>query len=633
MLITTPIRPVPTAFPPMGSLSIIKFLRKQGLEAEFYNIDANRPQYEDALQHIIDVAPDVLGISSVVSTAYTYTKQLSLDVKAKLPNTLIVLGGNLAASAEIILLRTGVDMCVIGEGERVFYDICKRAKTTKVVTDFADIHGVTLIDNNGDMVEAGFAAPLPKPEVYDYDYDDLEQSSDMRIFFMDAHDENGVFPWFENDPRSYEKDRLDKKVTIIPGSKGCVARCTFCHRWDKGIRYIPVENIMERIKEVIERYNVGFLGFGDENFGTDSRWLKEFCAEIKKVDVLWHVGGMRVNCITPEEIDMMKDAGCCSIIYGMETGSPSILQVMEKKTKVEENKNAMAWTVGAGLQTVVQLVLGMPGESTKTVLETADFCKFALTLDKNQNPNDLSINYAQALPGTPLYEYARHLGLIGDDLDSEEKYLEHISDTNASDATHNFTDSPRIVYFLWRPRIQLEVLAAYVKKFGLAHYHKILAHDGNYFKQASPASGYYNEPKLSMEIGGNGESEPKAEVADDRLPGERAMVTDTIHGRRERLETAGDIIPSLWSLLRARKFHMILICHPHLVYPFRHLMLPLYLLLSLARGRFAQVRDVIVWALSPKKKSNFQSLRRTVERDMGGFKGTTAAMKPLRKGR
>ncbi len=65
----------------------------------------------------------------------------------------------------------------------------------------------------------------------------------------------------------------------------------------------------------------------------------------------------------------------------------------------------------------------MPGETPETVQETADFCKYALTLSPTQNPNDLSINYAQALPGTPMYEYARHKGLIGQDLDGEEEYL------------------------------------------------------------------------------------------------------------------------------------------------------------------------------------------------------------------
>ena len=103
MLVTTPIRPLPTYFPPIGSLSIISYLRKHGIPVDFYHIDALRPTYDEALQHIVAARPDVLGISSVVSTAYEYTKRLALDVKAALPETLIIVGGSLAASAEISL--------------------------------------------------------------------------------------------------------------------------------------------------------------------------------------------------------------------------------------------------------------------------------------------------------------------------------------------------------------------------------------------------------------------------------------------------------------------------------------------------------------------------------------------------
>jgi hypothetical protein len=46
LIITTPIRPVPTDFPPLGSLSILTALGKAGFENnEFYNIDYLRPEY------------------------------------------------------------------------------------------------------------------------------------------------------------------------------------------------------------------------------------------------------------------------------------------------------------------------------------------------------------------------------------------------------------------------------------------------------------------------------------------------------------------------------------------------------------------------------------------------------------
>ena len=129
MIVTTPIRPTPTAFPPIGSLSIISYMRRQGVKGvEFYNIDGNRPSFEDAVAHIVSSKPKVLGISAVVSTAYEYTKRLSLAVKQQLPETVIVCGGNLAASSEILLRRTGIDICVLGEGEITMTRVVKCAR-------------------------------------------------------------------------------------------------------------------------------------------------------------------------------------------------------------------------------------------------------------------------------------------------------------------------------------------------------------------------------------------------------------------------------------------------------------------------------------------------------------------------
>ena len=126
LIVTTPIRPAPTLYPPLGSLSIISALKKEGFRnTEFYNIDYLRPQYDEVIATIKEKKPDILGISAVVSTAYAYSKKLSLDIKKELPETTILLGGNLGASAEILLKKTGVDFVCTGEGEFAFENFFK----------------------------------------------------------------------------------------------------------------------------------------------------------------------------------------------------------------------------------------------------------------------------------------------------------------------------------------------------------------------------------------------------------------------------------------------------------------------------------------------------------------------------
>lgn len=626
LLVTTPIRPIPTTFPPFGSLSLVSYLRRHGIEdIEFYNIDAERPEYDEALRHIRDVQPRVLGISAVVSTAYEYTKRLSLDVKRHLPSTLIVCGGNLAASAEILLRKTGVDACVLGEGERPFLEICRRAGAPSESFQLSDIRGLMLLGPEGELVNTGFEQALDKDEIYEIDWADLVRAEDDLDHFFPVLDRHPLMTWFTRDPRFADEHRRGKRLGHLAGAKGCVARCTFCHRWEKGIRYIPVETVMRRLDHMIEQYNVGYVDVVDENFGTDRRWLAAFCEEIAKRDVLWRVAGMRVNCISPDFIDMMHRAGCGSILYGMETGSSRILEVMEKKTTVEDNRNAMKWTVERGLWTGVQLVLGMPGETPSTVRETTEFAKYALTLSPGQNPNDLSINYAQALPGTPLYEFGRSRGLIGRSLDEEEAYLLDISDKDAHDEinTRNFTEYPTLVCQSWRPRITVETNYAYVRSFGMDHYLKRLARDNEYFHEEPEDSGYFANPK--------------------RLVDTASVMTDTVNEARGRATLrAGTRRPPLMQLLRQGQLGLAMISYPVLFYRLRHF-LPVMLLMRAAQRNGAGYAWSLLGeylAATAKRVTgrlrfphSYMSLRKLVANDIGPLAGDNDAMAPLRRGR
>src|SRR5439155_13474348 len=124
----------------------------------------------------------------------------------------------------------------------------------------------------------------------------------------------------------------------------------------------------------------------------------------------------------------------------------------EKKASQEDNDNAARWTKEAGLYTIYQLVLAMPGETERTVRDTIEFMKRATSILEESPINRMSINYIQALPGTPVYEYARLDGLIGKSLLEEEDYLNGISDINASDETKflNFTGYDYLTVQSWR---------------------------------------------------------------------------------------------------------------------------------------------------------------------------------------
>lgn len=609
LLTTTPIRPEPTSFPPVAVLSIINYLRKHGVDnVDFLNIDGKRPRYEDVLTHIERTRPDVVGISSVVSTAYAYTKRLTLDIKRLLPDTLVVVGGNLAASAEILLRKTGTDLCAVGEGEATFLDIVRRAEATRKPEGFKDIPGLVLIQD-GQLVNTGYRAQLEAAEVYDISWDDLDRADCLPVYVKPAFGESGPSDLFRRDPRSYQPHRRDKTEMVISVGKGCVARCTFCHRWDKGIRYIPVPILVERIKDAIRRYNVGFIPFAAETFSADKRWLKEFCEAIKSLDILWTSSGIRANALDPHWIEVMKDAGCVRLVCGNESGSAKMLSIMEKKVSLDDNYKVVRWIVDAKLDTSIQLVLGMPGESPETIRETIDYCKEVLTVSPDQNPNDLSINYAQALPGTPLYEYGRRRGMIGQSLEDEEDYLLMISDTNAHDETNtlNFTDYPSLVTRCWRPLITCETNHHFVRTFGIETYRSLMNRDSGALVANTLSQGYFANPKRLIEN------------------------SSAIHAP-----------PALSGLLAKRQFGLAMVHYPVLFYRLRSLLPLLVLLKALSfegvGAVFGLLREYLAWRAKrllghDRKAIRYASLRKVVEEDISPIPGDAEEMAPLRRGR
>jgi hypothetical protein len=78
----------------------------------------------------------------------------------------------------------------------------------------------------------------------------------------------------------------------------------------------------------------------------------------------------------------------------------------------------------------------------------------------------MSTNRLEALPGTPVYEYAKVLGLIGRTPEEEEKYLLYISDTDGGQYGKqlNFTDYPDFIVQSWPRLIWMENMHHWYKK-------------------------------------------------------------------------------------------------------------------------------------------------------------------------
>jgi len=429
-------------------MAIIQSLRKIDIEAKFYNIDYFRYSHEEIEAYFEENQFDVVGISAVVSTAYSYTKYLSNLIRRVSPNTFTIVGGNLGASSEILLKKCAIDFCIIGDGEGIIRNLIPLLKEKSL--DYGRLRatkGIAFLDEQQSFYFSGYGEKPLAEEIEFPDYRILEEDGSIDHFIP------------ERRPEEYAVDEQrgkGKRKAKVVSAKGCVARCTFCHRFEQGFRVLPIDPMIEYLQHLKSKYDVGFIDVCDENFGSDQKATWELVSKLGELGFKWRATGVRTRTVTREALQHWKDNGCLTANYGIESGSPKMLEVMEKNLKLEDNVRALKLMGEVGLMTTVQLIIGMPGENDDTISETIDFLKevapYIKHWEKNAPSSRISINYAQALPGTPLYEIGRQHGLIGKNIDGEEKYLVGISNTDAYSQDHfiNFTGLPMLKVLLWR---------------------------------------------------------------------------------------------------------------------------------------------------------------------------------------
>jgi hypothetical protein len=202
----------------------------------------------------------------------------------------------------------------------------------------------------------------------------------------------------------------------------------------------------------MDKFGAGFFSLGDECFAPNKERNWEFIEEYKrrKMDFVFRILGMRVDTVDKEILKAYREIGCWMIEYGFEAGNQKMLNVIDKRVTVEQNRQTALWTSQAGIYTSPTLVLAMPGETDKTVSESADFIK-SLGLGYKQ----YQWSYALPIPGSPLYEFARLSGAIED----EDEYLDSIDGKVAGAGVFhvNLTDEPDAVVASWADRIKTEI--------------------------------------------------------------------------------------------------------------------------------------------------------------------------------
>jgi len=173
------------------------------------------------------------------------------------------------------------------------------------------------------------------------------------------------------------------------------------------VRSRSPENIIKEIESVCGEYN-GRFNFQDDSFTVDREKTFKFCKEVikRKLKIKWCAGGVRIDKVDEEIVDLMYKAGCTGFCFGIESGSERVRNMIVHKG-IWDNQiiNALKICSKYPLDVQLSLVIGFPTETIEEMRETVMFGKRMVDLGINCL-EFIAIMLAVPLPGAELFTQA-----------------------------------------------------------------------------------------------------------------------------------------------------------------------------------------------------------------------------------
>ncbi len=174
-------------------------------------------------------------------------------------------------------------------------------------------------------------------------------------------------------PFSPHQETADRLYPVL-ASRGCPWSCFFCEVQDQPPWVArPVADIMGELADLRTRHGAKSVFFADANFLVDESWTRGLCEAL-----LEHEPQLRWSCMlrtdrcTPELLQLMARSGCGSVLFGVESFEPSALRASNKKLDVMTAGPAITAAKEAGMEVIVSLMIGLPGDTPEGVHRTVD---------------------------------------------------------------------------------------------------------------------------------------------------------------------------------------------------------------------------------------------------------------------
>jgi len=284
--------------------------------------------------------PDVIGATSVTMN-FLIAAEIIRQAKRHRPSLITLMGGpHVSYDIEGTLSRfPEVDVIVFGEGEKTLMELLPHIGEPET---WPKIEGIAF-RRGKEIVKTP-----PRPLIEDLDSLPLPARHLLPMSRYLA---------------------LGYPAGIIT-SRGCPNQCIFClGRRMVGAKVRPrsPDKVADEIETLLD-YGFTRINITDDTFTANKDRVKALCAEIKRrgIEFNWSAFS-RVNTVDPEILAIMRDAGCDSISFGIESGNPEMLKRVKKGITVEQARTAVRYCKEAGIGAHASFIVGLPGETRETM--------------------------------------------------------------------------------------------------------------------------------------------------------------------------------------------------------------------------------------------------------------------------
>lgn len=372
---------------PAGIGYLAAVLKRENTDVTVYNQDLFHFPNGELAKFLTTHSFDIIGIGFLAARFRETILDLCMTVTAHKKNAWLVLGGHGPSPIpEYILQTTQADAVVIGEGEETFVELLKCKLEGG---NLGSIEGIAYREGNEVTVNKRRkpiknldTIPFPAWEIFPIE----KYATCLKMFRMEENE----------------------KILGIVTSRGCINRCNFCYRMEKGIRFRSVKNVIQEIKALNSVYGITYFNMMDELFVYPKKRIFEFRDELENHDMnIKFSCNARVDGFDREIAECLKDCGCQFLNFGMESSCQDVLDAMKKRTTVAQNIAAAEISRNAGIGLGLNFIWNNLGDTEKSLKDNVALIKKYNTYDQIR-----TIRPVTPYPGCDLYYYAIDNGLL-----------------------------------------------------------------------------------------------------------------------------------------------------------------------------------------------------------------------------